>query len=206
MIGVNVPAFHYMPCCFTLVVNDLYFFNVSAEFLLARRMGFPYAESVRVRPDRLLEVVLAEGRQRTMHPILPLPFVHDGVEIYQPMFWDQLRSERRNFYEIPYVRPHALAWEYGIGRPTVVNGDVARVVLGDESVDVIPAMRHERHELHRRSMRQTLAVQASLWSYLYPGNKKFPAVRIAENLNHRWLSMGPEEWSSLAPDDQLKPI
>ena len=39
--ATNVPMFHHMPSCFTLVINDFYFFNVSAEFLFARRLGFP---------------------------------------------------------------------------------------------------------------------------------------------------------------------
>lgn len=32
--GTNTPMFHHLPCCFTLVINEFYFFNVSADFLV----------------------------------------------------------------------------------------------------------------------------------------------------------------------------
>jgi hypothetical protein len=101
------------------------------------------------------------------------------------------------------VKENSIAWEAGIGRPIVVDGDEVHTWADGELVDT---KAKKRQLLHYDCMHQTIRMQAELWNYLYPGTKKPKQQREMENFNYRMLDAGIEQWSSLAPDTDLKPL
>ena len=87
MIGTESPVFSMTPSCFGLIINHIYFLNISFPFLFARRIGFPYPSKTWYRPDtRMHESELEMGRERMMRPLFKKPFTVLGTYLFQPMF------------------------------------------------------------------------------------------------------------------------
>jgi hypothetical protein len=123
-VGVNFPVFHHAPSCFSLIVNNLGFFNVSTEYLFSRRLGFPFPGHVSFNESRLAESAMKPGRERAMFPLLKYPYSTLGTEIFQPMFplktlVNPDRAEFANLYNTTYVHDHSLWHEKGIGLPLI---------------------------------------------------------------------------------------
>jgi hypothetical protein len=115
-VGVDTISFALTPSAFMLIVNNYHFTNVSSLFLCARRLGFPYAQSMRLHPGRdETEVQLANGRERVTRPIMRRGIAEKGSVIYQPMFKGGLVEEIRELYDTEYVREHSLRFSDGVG-------------------------------------------------------------------------------------------
>jgi len=82
MTGASDPVFMYSPSAFMLVVNGLIFVNVSYEFLLSARMGFPYPCKTTVKGARkYVEDFAATFNARP--PFLRFNFYPPILGIYQ---------------------------------------------------------------------------------------------------------------------------
>ena len=68
--GTITPAFQYSPTCFTVIVNDLFFFNVSTDFLLSKTMGLPYPTRLAYTNNTNVAVALVSGRERMTWPLV----------------------------------------------------------------------------------------------------------------------------------------
>jgi hypothetical protein len=53
MIGAGDPVFFHLPTSFMLLVNKLLFVNLSSDFLLAPRMGFPFPRTIEMEGPRM---------------------------------------------------------------------------------------------------------------------------------------------------------
>lgn len=138
-IGVNTPAFQMNPCCFTLVINNLYLFNLSKEFLLLRRVGFPFSKDHKLdkESDRI-GIEMVAGSRRIMSPLLKHELTNGGFEIYQPIFNGLIKSfpddELIKLFDNEYVRNHCLDWNNGIGSlfTRKSDGKITKVENGQE--------------------------------------------------------------------------
>jgi hypothetical protein len=122
--GTDTPAFSYVPSVFTLIVNNIYFTNISSAFLLARRLGFPYPRDMYLLPDR--EEIFCElqpGRKRIMRPVLQHTLPSQSVAIFQPMYGPNLVTERSSLYDEQYVRDHSIQPLHGVGSVFVGTPD-----------------------------------------------------------------------------------
>lgn len=124
-LGANMPIFAHSPSCFTLIINSLVFFNVSADHLFARRIGFPYPSRSTVHDSGLLELEMAPGRERIMHPIVKFQYSPSGTEIFQPIYNSKAYTsdfdDLKKLYDTSYVRNLSYDHEKGIGIPLIVN-------------------------------------------------------------------------------------
>lgn len=82
-IGPESKFYQLSPTCFALRVNNMCLVNKSGISLCGRRLGFPFAEPVRVREDHKLEVSFERGTERVMYPSsvllrfqTPLPYTN----------------------------------------------------------------------------------------------------------------------------------
>lgn len=169
--GANTPSFHHMPSCFTLIINDFYLFNISTEFLFARRLGFPYPSNSFYKPEGLNAYIVA-GRERIMHPPVRLPFSEGGTEIYQTMFLNEAFHDDPQVYNTPYVREMSMDWENGVGWPMLIRDHRLIKASPELSLEWFPRSAQIRANLHTQTMRQTLKIQADLWDYLYINTDK----------------------------------
>ncbi|NDK39600.1 hypothetical protein DT603_12180 [Pseudoxanthomonas gei] len=139
--GVDGLSFALTPSAFVLTVNNYYFTNISYQFLLARRIGFPYPEKEELVPDgRLLIESMHEGRKRTTRPILRHPIRPGGVIVYQPMFKGGLVEPQTDLYDTEYVRSHSLDFNQGVGSLLVEDRYGLREKLSGESFSVEPSV------------------------------------------------------------------
>lgn len=114
--GVDTFSFNLTPSVFTLIVNNYYFTNISYMFLLHRRLGFPYPETMHFQPDDgRVELNFSHGRKRIMKPLLRKSIEEKGTILYQPMFRGGLIDSDISEYYNNYVRSHSLNFDDGVG-------------------------------------------------------------------------------------------
>jgi hypothetical protein len=114
--GVNTPAFAHMPSCFGLLINDLYFINISYDFLVTKRAGLPYPKSIRWREDEKIEATLPfrDGQERIQFPILDVGNDKRCTVIVQPIF-NKYVQLLPHTYETNYIA--ALTLSSGKAKP-----------------------------------------------------------------------------------------
>ncbi len=133
--GGGDPVFFHMPTSFILSINHLLFMNLSSDFLLAPRMGFPYPgeiETIGVRTR-------VDGFRATFRP--KVPFVRFGfypaiLGVYQTILMaDQLRDEVHcELIESEYVRSKLLTDSKTKTLPCVIEGGRARFLQSSDIV------------------------------------------------------------------------
>lgn len=115
--GANSLTFRFMPSCFGLLINDIGLVNVSHEFLLSRRMGFPYAEELQWETHRVGSYVPAPGRDRIMRPPLGGPVSAWGTTIHQCIFKNWQRSTFSHYWQSDHVMSNSQDHVSGISVP-----------------------------------------------------------------------------------------
>jgi hypothetical protein len=106
MVGTTSPGFQHIPSCFALRVNHLYFYNISFDFLFARRVGFPYPAifAVAAENPRAFHLEYAAGTGRLKLPLLPFRLRRPGIAIHQPIIASETGEENyQKFFANPYV-------------------------------------------------------------------------------------------------------
>ena len=115
--GTNSLTFRFMPSCFGLLINDIGLVNVSHEFLLSRRMGFPYGQDLRRESDRIRSYVPAPGRNRIMRPPLGGSVSGWGTIIHQCIFKDWQNSTFAHYWQSDYVTSNSQDHVSGLSVP-----------------------------------------------------------------------------------------
>jgi hypothetical protein len=124
-IGPNLLAFRFAPVALGLIINGLCFVNISCDYLLARRLGFPYPRSpiISVGSQKRDYCELGAGLGRVLRPNYAAPLQLPGAMYCQPMFPSEMTSPARPLYENDYVRAHSLDWTSGVGGICYSKGD-----------------------------------------------------------------------------------
>jgi len=125
-MGPNLLAFRFAPVAMGLIINGLCFVNISCDYFLARRLGFPYLHKplISLRSGSTGDYgELAPGLRRVMRPVFQGSLVLSGAEYFQPMFPTELNWPCRPLYENDYVKAHCLEWASGVGGIFHSRGD-----------------------------------------------------------------------------------
>jgi hypothetical protein len=146
--GVNLPIFYLTPSCFSMTVNNLCFINMSAAFLFARRIGFPYPIKSYWEGDGLIRFAIVKGIERHMVPLIKKSFGFLGTGIYQPIFAAALQSPITrngiNPYDNEFVKNSCLYYSEGIGNIFLeIDGKIIPYP-NDESMLWIPTTNNSR--------------------------------------------------------------
>lgn len=116
--GTETAIFNYIPSCFSLVINNLYFLNLSYDFLFSRRLGFPFPKEKYIHnyTSNYQEINLSDGIERIHRPIFRKHFKMLGTEFYQPM-WGSILSKKstHTLYNKEYIRSNSTDFDSGIG-------------------------------------------------------------------------------------------
>jgi hypothetical protein len=147
-----------------MLINDLYFTNISDLFLFSRRIGFPHAAEWYNRAEGdgvVCEVV--PGRERKMLPLLKGRLRLRGAELYQPMYGAGLcKAEARELYSTDYVREHSMDPERGIGKVFREEGNALREIPVEASMEWTPRSPCEKEEINAGIVLQTVEWQLEL--------------------------------------------
>ena len=165
-IGFTTPLFLHHPVCFSLWINHLCFLNVSTDFLISRRLGFPHPATTFFDQDGLPGYEIAPGRERAMLPLVKFNYSTLGTEIFQSIFHQRLSRKvspgLANLYEAKYVKRFSMLHESGIGKPLIQEGQSLRPYPDTPATDWLPAQTISFDDLLRLSVEQTLRIQARL--------------------------------------------
>jgi hypothetical protein len=149
--GCDTIAFAQTPSCFSLCINNLCFLNMSYQYLLARRMGFPFPVRTYYMEDETLGCSFSKGRNRIMRPVLKKPIAIKGTELYQPIFFGNVAVEDnekvKRLYDTKYVRDNCISWEKGIGRVYITRDSKVAVYNTVPSMEWLPERVHDFEEL-----------------------------------------------------------
>lgn len=112
-IGTNSPGFHFTPSCFSLRVNNIYFFNYSFDYLFSKNIGFPYPVKISATdtPERYWSVDYAKGTETVNTPLINWKFLKASTYLYQPIIPPLISADKNseeNFYETKYVKENLL--------------------------------------------------------------------------------------------------
>ena len=113
--GCDSLSFQLNPCCFSMIIDSLCFYNISSPFLFARRIGFPFPTASYLRDDGLFDAYMRPGLERIIRPLLRKPFAFDGVGLYQPVFKSMLSTPFAGLYDTDYVIRNASSVLNGTG-------------------------------------------------------------------------------------------
>ena len=180
-VATDTINFALTPSAFMLIVNNYHFTNVSSLFLCARRLGFPYAERMRLHPGREeTEVDLAGGRERVMRPVLRRAISEKGNPIYQPMFKSGLVEEARDAYDTEYVREHSLNFPEGVGNLFVDAPSGVQEVYQDDEISLEPTKTQAVRRLNILSGINVLEWQ--LWLH-----EELPSMELLSHEQRRYI-------------------
>lgn len=88
MVGSGDPVFFFTPTCFALAINHLLFLNISSDFLLACRMGFPFPHKM-ANLGSQIRANDCTAHFRMKSPVIRFSFFSPSIAVYQTI----LRSE-----------------------------------------------------------------------------------------------------------------
>lgn len=195
--GADTPAFSYYPSAFTLIINNYYLTNISSQFLLARRLGYPYVDSLSLLPERPeMFGNLLVGLNRVIRPVVQRTWPLGARVLLQPMFGQTLSIEPTTAYDTPYVREHSMDFERGVGCIFAEDGlRSVRMLQPNERYSLDPASIHDDEDLSIRSAIETLSLQN--WIIGQPLNldrlaqeqRRFiqGRQRLAKRVNNMWI-------------------
>lgn len=198
--GIGLPAFALSPTCFTLIVNDLFFVNIATDFLLARRAGLPYPESVSVRDDNRLvfPVPLLSGTEQLEYPIMGYDYDRRCTIVAQPIFKKYLESTA-DAYAGGYIANMAIA--PGKLRPLIQDQTQVKVFPREATLDWLPSNIHNPNKMLYISVVQTLRLQNEMlrrvrvWKDEEKAKKRLMKYRINQcvRTNAEFISWIKEE-------------
>jgi len=184
--GCETPIFAHTPSCFSLRINNIYFFNVSYPGLLARRMGFPFPFETYAVDDGREFYRFTWGRNRIIKPILKKLISIEGTELYQPMFAAFIpfkgQGDIKELYDVEYVRNNCISWGRGIGRIFVKNKFGVNVYSNCPSREWLPERTYNLKELRFGISSLTFEWQ------LYLMDKLGPSVKMLSREGKRQIS------------------
>lgn len=170
--GASDPMFMYLPSSFMLVVNSLVFVNISSEFLLSARMGFPYPRKTSVKGTRRY-VSDFTATFNARQPFLRFEFYPPRWAVYQTVLLEgSLDAEDyKPLVEHEYIASKRI----GGGRTQIctVSPDGVKFHAGGAPV--------EKAEMADRGLKPLVAYYIRLFEYrqrtLAQSREEFPEMR-----------------------------
>jgi hypothetical protein len=190
--GTNTYAFQILPCCFTLLINNIAFFNMATDFLFSRRIGLPYPEDMKWENWPTIEFALVKGSERIRLPLIRKSYNVRCTQLFQPMFRPNIVSQFPELYETEYVREVFQDHKNGIGKVFICTEGGIEEYPSDPSDLWIPSYTWKGDELEEVVSVQTLEFQLYLQD-IGPGHKGLDSVRegiikqqyqLSRDLNH----------------------
>lgn len=156
----QTPAFQMSPSCFMLIINKIFFFNISSAFLFSRRLGLPFPEKILLTNGGQIKLEsYKKGIHRIMKPLLRRSLITPSVEIYQPIVPINAYRQYPEYYNSEYVENSLLSSKQRLGK-IFINNNNNLYKLEDEMQLTIPVF--DSLSLERKIVKQTLDFQILL--------------------------------------------
>lgn len=87
IIGTDTPIFEQTPSCFSIIINNMIFFNYSKEFLLSKNLGFPYPNKYTYNSSAQIKIdKFVPGTYKINLPIIEGKIIKPTIKLYQSVF------------------------------------------------------------------------------------------------------------------------
>lgn len=84
IIGTDTPVFEHTPSCFSIIINNMIFFNYSKEFLLSKNLGFPYPDTFTYNSANQIKInKFVSGEYKIKFPIINGKIIKPAIKLYQ---------------------------------------------------------------------------------------------------------------------------
>jgi hypothetical protein len=143
--GCNTPSFYYTPSCFSLMVNQYCFTNISSPYFIAKNLGLPWAAHSAVIPGGAAVYSMVPGSEAVTSPVLSEPFRLPSTRIYQPVWRNFIGTSAQELYETDYARGIALDHGSGVGGIFLEKGEDVRLLTAEATTEWIPLVRTRHH-------------------------------------------------------------
>jgi hypothetical protein len=166
IIGGDSLGFQYMPSCFTLRVNNYFFFNVSNFGLVNRRLGYPFPKRARHEPDFInVGFDIVKGFERTRYPVVRKNFAAGGSFLCQAIFKEEMQTPGiSDLFNTEYVKSNSIAWDKGFGAIFQELGRRVSTYPESKSTQWIPPASRDLLDLMKTLNEKTLDYQVALFS------------------------------------------
>ena len=132
--GAETPLFQVAPSCFALRINQTLIYNVSADFLISGRCGFPSPIGMKLVGNEGAATELnyrklsCKKRHRT--PLLPYPLYMPTIQIYQPIVAKTFDGKYigENFLVDEFMLNHCIENSDGKGKLLHLKNNVVTVL------------------------------------------------------------------------------
>lgn len=171
LIGVNSPFFHYYPTCFTILINNKVFTNVSSDFVASHNIGMPYPKIGYLSSDNpMTEFELLKGKLKLNKRLLRFPILQPYFIFGQPIANELIIKHRNDLYSEEYVRNFWQVRNEGVGKIFFEkNGILELMDEGDEiQIDLRPEVRSGKLGV----VMQTIKLQNFLYEHSIISDEK----------------------------------
>ena len=171
--GCDTLSFQFTPSCFSMIINNFCFYNLSSPFLFAMRFGFPFPSVSYLREDGLVDYRIKSGRLRITRPLLLKQFAFKGTGIYQPIYRSVITTPFFPYYDNEYVRSRSISFNRGLGDIFLHNGQNIMSYPSEPSMLWIPLASYERQSMNPGISIDTIEQQLNIEAQL-PSPEKLP--------------------------------
>jgi hypothetical protein len=204
-LGTNVPAFQYLPICFTIRINQYCFFNLATDFLISKNIGLPYANSISYTDGKGSKFSFKQGTGRIIYPLIRKTFDKNATEIYQPFFSrPEIRSEFEDWYNNEYT--HSISSDFSSGVGKIFQEKNSKIIEYPSiaTKNWIPEYTWELPKLLDLLTKQTLAFQIHYLNYSSKYDdisaEKKQLIKLqhsyARKVNKLFSELVDEDWQS----------
>lgn len=176
--GSDLPSFAFTPSCFSMIINNYSFINVSSPFIVSRRLGFPYPRKSLLLDSGAVDYEIVPGMGRTMKPLLRFPFRFIGTGIFQPIFQG---TNSLPFYDDEYVQENSLSAQDGLGKIFIERtGERASTMALKPSTEWVPNKLYSRDRMNPGISINTIELQRFI-------NSLSPSLEmVSDNVRKHW--------------------
>ncbi|MBN2135377.1 MAG: hypothetical protein JW737_06565, partial [Acidobacteria bacterium] len=140
---IKEPAFVQWPVCLCMKINNLYFFNISAPFLVSKCLGFPYPVMSESKWNLRSEIVLSNGLQQIIqhyknalgtqtisNDVLEKKILDSHLLVFQPVYSDHKRmcSQPEAYLENEWIKKNSEDFDYGLGKIYYHVNDIVKEI------------------------------------------------------------------------------
>ncbi|MGK0272941.1 MAG: hypothetical protein ACI88H_003617 [Cocleimonas sp.] len=159
--GVNGLAFMMSPTAFSLRVNNLVFVNCSSDFVVSKRLGFPYVKFEIPKPDSIeTDVKFGMPKKKAVPKLFHTRLYSPSITISQPIY-KVVKSGLSEYYDHAYVKDNSYDFSNGIGKIFISKKNAINTIERNEKVNFSMPEAKNVHG-HIEVVRPILELQAEL--------------------------------------------
>lgn len=192
-LGSNTPAFKFTPSCFSLCINNFYFFNISIDFLFARNIGFPFPVKKIMVPKSIGTLYeFSKGLDKVKLPLIKRSFANASFEIFQPIIPKETGDITTNiddYFNCSYVKENCLDFKNGLG--DIFYSDNSSLIKLDKETKLCfseDSIKYDRKEFMKVMAKQVIDTQLYLTIQMMPSleelspSEKKEVTKIQNNI------------------------